>query len=95
MDRELELQLVSRLRTGDAAAFDAVHNAFNARLYNFLARLSNSCDVAEDLLEETWLRLVAHAKRLRPNTRLVCGRVHPRRRRPTAEYPAIGKRLGP
>ncbi|HXW05069.1 MAG TPA: RNA polymerase sigma factor [Vicinamibacterales bacterium] len=27
-------------------------------------------DVAEDLLEETWLRLVKHARRLRPDTRL-------------------------
>lgn len=70
MDRELELQLVSRLRTGDPAAFDAVYDAFNARLYSFLARLSNSRDVAEDLTEETWLRLVAHARRLQPDTRL-------------------------
>ena len=51
-------------------AFDAVHGAFNARLYNFLARLSRRPDVAEDLLEETWLRLVKHAGRLRPDTRL-------------------------
>jgi len=70
MDRESELQLVGRLRTGDPAAFDAVHEAFNGRLYNFLARLSNQRDVAEDLLEETWLRLVKHAGRLRPDTRL-------------------------
>jgi RNA polymerase sigma factor (sigma-70 family) len=70
MDRELELQLVLRLRAGDAEAFDAVHAAFNGRLYNFLARLSNHRDVAEDLVEETWLRLVKHARRLRPDTRL-------------------------
>ncbi len=70
MDRESELQLVSRLRTGDPGAFDAVHHAFNARLYNFLVRLSNRRDVAEDLLEDTWLRLVKHARRLRPDTRL-------------------------
>ena len=47
-----------------------VHDAFNGRLFNFLARLSNKRDVAEDLLEETWLRLVKHARRLRPDTRL-------------------------
>lgn len=70
MDREIELQLVGRLRDGDPDAFDAVHAAFNARLYNFLARLSNRREVAEDLLEETWLRLVVHAQRLRPDTRL-------------------------
>lgn len=70
MDREVELQLVGRLRAGDPEAFDAVHDAFNGRLYSFLARLSNRRDVAEDLLEETWLRLVVHAKRLRPDTQL-------------------------
>jgi RNA polymerase sigma factor (sigma-70 family) len=70
MDREFQLQLVARLRAGDPEAFDAVHAAFNGRLYNFLARLSNRRDVAEDLLEETWLRVVVHARRLRTDTHL-------------------------
>jgi RNA polymerase sigma-70 factor (ECF subfamily) len=70
MDRERELQLVDGLRAGDPSAFDAAYDAFNGRLYNFLARLANRRDVAEDLLEETWLRLVVHAPRLRPDTRL-------------------------
>jgi RNA polymerase sigma-70 factor (ECF subfamily) len=70
MDRETELALVGRLRDGDADAFDAVHAEFNGRLFSFLARLSRRHDVAEDLLEETWLRLAAHARRLRPDTRL-------------------------
>ena len=70
MDRECELVLVARLRERDAAAFDEVHDAFHTRLFNFLARLAGSRAVAEDLLEETWLRLVARAPRLRPDTRL-------------------------
>ncbi|MEN3339339.1 MAG: hypothetical protein V7647_3015 [Acidobacteriota bacterium] len=70
MDRDVELQLVDRLRRGDPDAFDAVYNEFHARLYNFLARLSRRPDVSEDLLEETWLRLVKHAGRLGPDTRL-------------------------
>ena len=70
MDRETELALVAGLRAGDAAAFDAVYDAFRARLYAFLARLSRRRDVAEDLVEETWLRLVASAARLAPDTRL-------------------------
>ena len=70
MDQDIERELVGRLRAGDSAAFDVVHAAFNARLFNFLARLARSRDVGEDLLEETWLRLVRHAGRLRPDTRL-------------------------
>ena len=70
MDRDTECALVERLRGGDADAFDAVHAAFNTRLFTFLLRLSRRRDVAEDLLEETWLRLVKHASRLRTDTRL-------------------------
>jgi RNA polymerase sigma factor (sigma-70 family) len=70
MDREFELELVAQLRTGDAAAFDRVYGEFNARLFSFLARLSRSRDVAEDLLEETWLRFVDRAPKLRPDTTL-------------------------
>lgn len=70
MDREQELAIVARLRCGDAEAFDQIHEAYNGRLFTFLARLSNRRDVAEDLLEETWLRLVKHAHRLRPDTNL-------------------------
>ncbi|MDO8680229.1 MAG: RNA polymerase sigma factor [Acidobacteriota bacterium] len=70
MDRESELELVARLRAGDAGAFDVVHGAFNTRLFNFLARLARRRDVAEDLLEETWLRFVDRAPRLRDETRL-------------------------
>jgi RNA polymerase sigma-70 factor (ECF subfamily) len=70
MDRDSELALVRRLRTGDEAAFDRVHEAYHARLFNFLARLSQNRAVAEDLLEETWLRLVAHAPTLQHDTRL-------------------------
>jgi RNA polymerase sigma-70 factor, ECF subfamily len=70
MDRESESELVERLRAGDAAAFDVVYHEFNARLFSFLARLMRNRERAEDLLEETWLRLVTHAGRLQPDTRL-------------------------
>lgn len=70
MERESELALVARLRAGDTTAFDEVHDCFNRPLFNFLARLSSRRDVAEDLLEETWLRLVARAPALRADTRL-------------------------
>jgi RNA polymerase sigma-70 factor (ECF subfamily) len=70
VDRSAELQLVARLRAGDHEAFDLVHSEFNGRLFAFLARLARRRDVAEDLLEETWLRLVQHADRLRDDTQL-------------------------
>jgi RNA polymerase sigma-70 factor (ECF subfamily) len=70
VDRESELALVQRLRAGEREAFDEVYGCFNARLFGFLVRLARSRDVAADLLEETWLRLVTHAARLDADTRL-------------------------
>jgi RNA polymerase sigma-70 factor (ECF subfamily) len=70
VERDTEVALVERLRRGDPDAFDDVYAAFNTRLFTFLVRLSRRRDVAEDLLEETWLRLVKHARRLAADTRL-------------------------
>ena len=70
MDRGAELALVERLRGGAPGAFDEVYAAYNLRLFNFLARLSRRPDLAEDLLEETWVRVIEHARRLRPDTQL-------------------------
>jgi RNA polymerase sigma-70 factor (ECF subfamily) len=70
VERDTELALVERLRRGDSNAFDDVYAEFNTRLFTFLVRLSRRRDVAEDLLEETWLRLVKYARRLESDTRL-------------------------
>jgi RNA polymerase sigma-70 factor (ECF subfamily) len=71
MDRDTELSLVKGLRDGDPAAFDAVYEAYRARVFGFLVRLSRSRTVAEDLLDEAWLRLVSKAACLRPDTHLL------------------------
>jgi RNA polymerase sigma-70 factor (ECF subfamily) len=62
--------LVARLRARDADAFDEVYDAYRARVFAFLLRMTRSRTLAEDLLDETWLRLVRHAARLAPDTRL-------------------------
>src|SRR3954471_1989779 len=68
VDRDTELALVRGVRAGEEAAFDAIYAAFNARLFGFLARLTRRPDIAEELLEETWLRFVRHAEGLDPDT---------------------------
>ena len=70
MDRDFELALIARLKGRDGDAFDEVYAAYNARLFNFLARVTRRREVAEDLIEELWLRVVASAPRLRDDTRL-------------------------
>ena len=58
------------LRRGDATAFDAVFAGYRRRLYSHLVRMTRRRDVAEDLLQETFLRLAQHAGRLAPDTRI-------------------------
>lgn len=70
VERERELELVSGLRAGDSTAFDEIYIVFNRRLLNFLARMARNRSVAEDLLEETWLRLISVGEGLRADTRL-------------------------
>ena len=70
MDRDDERLLVARLRAGDTGAFDEVYDAYRPRVFAFLLRMSRNRTLAEDLLDETWLRLVSHAPRLLPDTRI-------------------------
>lgn len=58
------------LRRGDAAAFDAVFAAYRRRVFGYLVRMTRRRDVAEDLLQESFMRLAQHAKRLDADTRL-------------------------
>jgi RNA polymerase sigma factor (sigma-70 family) len=70
MDRDDERLLVARLRAGDTGAFDDVYDVYRPRVFAFLLRMSRNRTLAEDLLDETWLRLVSHAPRLLPDTRI-------------------------
>lgn len=70
MEDRSDSELVAGLRAGDPLAFDRAYEKYRARLYSFLARLTGRRDVAEDLLQETWLRLARHAMGLAPETNL-------------------------
>lgn len=62
--------LVEGLRRGDASAFDRAYEAYSGRIFSFLLRLSGRHDTAEDLSQETWLKLAKAAPTLRGDTRL-------------------------
>ena len=65
-----ERDLVDRLRRGDPQAFDRVYATYHPHLFSFLMRLSGRRHVAEDLAQETWLRLAKAAPTLREDTTL-------------------------
>jgi RNA polymerase sigma-70 factor (ECF subfamily) len=62
--------LVEGLRRGEGSAFDRVYEEYRARLFAFLLRMTRQVQIAEDLLQETFLRLARSAARLAPDTRL-------------------------
>ncbi len=70
MEREHEIALVRRLKDRDLAAFDEIYEEFRARLYSFLVRLTRRRELAEEILQETWMRLAARGHVLRDDTHL-------------------------
>jgi RNA polymerase sigma-70 factor (ECF subfamily) len=61
---------VAALRRLDPAAVDAVFDAWAPRLNRLLLRLGASVEVAEELVQESFVRLVRHAPRLADDTRV-------------------------
>lgn len=62
--------IVERLRRGDPDAFDVVYDAYRARIYAFLLRSCRRRDLADDLLQETFLALARAAPSLAEGTDL-------------------------
>jgi RNA polymerase sigma-70 factor (ECF subfamily) len=52
-----------RLRRGDHDAFDALLARYQNRLYRYLVRLTANPAVAEDLFQETWLKVITRIHR--------------------------------
>ena len=57
---------LTRLRRGDSEAFGAVIARYQHRLYRYLVRLVRDSAVAEDLFQQTWLRVFEKRKSLDP-----------------------------
>jgi len=51
-------ELVRRLQAGDERAFLTVYDAHQERIYRFALRMSGRAEVAEEVAQETFLRLV-------------------------------------
>jgi RNA polymerase sigma-70 factor (ECF subfamily) len=63
-------ELVDRLRRGEPGAFDTAYACYRASMYAFLFRLSGRRDVADDLFQDTFLKLARFAPALRADTDL-------------------------
>jgi RNA polymerase sigma-70 factor (ECF subfamily) len=52
-----------RLRRGDPEAFDVLLARYQNRLYRYLVRFTANSAVAEDLFQETWLKVITRIHR--------------------------------
>ncbi len=68
MTGEADSELLGRLRAADPGAFDALYSRYRGPLFAFLVRLTGRRWLAEDLLQETWLRLARSATDLPEDT---------------------------
>ena len=70
VEAENEGELVAALREGNADAFDRIYEAWRPRVFSFLVRLSKDRTLAEEIVQETFVRLAKRAADLRGDTQL-------------------------
>ena len=68
--REGDESLVERLRAGDATALEELYDVYRKPIFGFLARLARDRHTAEDLFQNTWLKVSRGAVHLREDTEL-------------------------
>jgi RNA polymerase sigma factor (sigma-70 family) len=70
--KPLELELLAiRCQLGEPAAFDELVDRWHAPLWRYLRRMVDADETAEELLQETWLRIVRGMAKLREPKSLV------------------------
>lgn len=69
MTRREEQRLIERAAAGDRAAAEACIRAHQASLYAYLLRLSGRPDLAEDVAQEAFVRVLTHLDRFDPRFR--------------------------
>ncbi len=63
-------QALKLLKAGDPAGFELAYDHYRQPIYAFLLRMSGRRDVADDLFQETWIKVARAAHRLRPDSEL-------------------------
>jgi RNA polymerase sigma-70 factor, ECF subfamily len=63
MDAQAIAVLLVRCQAGEHAAWDALVDAYWLRLYGYALRATNNAELAQDLVQETFLRIVRRLSR--------------------------------
>ena len=62
--REEQL-LIERVKAGDSRAVDALVNLYKTPLFAFILRMTSHYETAEDIFQETWIRVIRSIHRFR------------------------------
>ena len=63
MDQQLELSTIRRAKSGDVAAFTELIEAHQQRLYRFLLRICGRPELAEDIVQDAFVRVLRNIER--------------------------------
>ena len=55
------------LKNGDVDAYNKLFKTHYSKLYNYAFKLSNNEDLTQDIVQETFIKLWIHRKRIKPN----------------------------
>jgi RNA polymerase sigma-70 factor (ECF subfamily) len=67
----VDAQLVALAKTDRDQAFELMYNAYRARIFTFLLRLSGSTEAADDLVQDTFIKAHGAMARLEGDQRLL------------------------
>jgi RNA polymerase sigma-70 factor (ECF subfamily) len=68
-DPRIVLEWVERAKTGDLAAYQRIYDAFARKVLNFIYRMVNSVEEAEDLTQETFVTVYQKLGSLKDDTK--------------------------
>ena len=70
MDRAVDdSALMLRYADGDVAAFEALYHRHNDALYRYLRRRCHHADTADDVFQETWVKIIKARRNYRPTAK--------------------------
>jgi len=69
MGEATDEELMLAYRGGDAAAFETLYSRHRARLFRFVLRSVKTRALAEELYQETWMRVIEARSRYAPKAR--------------------------
>jgi len=65
-----EQELIERLKAGDPKAIDEIVNSFKGPLFALILRMVSNHSAAEDIFQETWLRVIRNVQSFRGDSKL-------------------------